>query len=236
VIIFWAFISVFCGIAIIEAVDQHVSSLNGVGSPIIIASFGAAAVLEFYAIEAPLAQPRNAFFGQVISSIVGVAVCKLFQLSPHFESIRWLGGALSCASATALMVLTKTVHPPAGATALLAVVQDDAVQLGWMLIPDMILGSVLMLSTALLLNNIPRQFPMYWWTPESLSPEAHSDQVDGEPQSNRKERDEESNGASTISEQGEPEVVIRRGQVVVPQHIFLSQEERLLLEEISDRM
>jgi len=190
-------------------------------------------VLEFYAIESPLAQPRNAFFGQAISSTVGVAVCKLFRLSPRFDTIRWLGGALSCASATALMVLTKTVHPPAGATALLAVVQDDAAKLGWMLIPDVMLGCVLMLSTALLLNNIPRQFPMYWWTPESLSRPDCSNRRPGHLQ---KQTDEESTGASTISEQPEPEVLIRRGKVVVSQHLFLSQEERLLLEEISNRL
>jgi hypothetical protein len=130
---------------------------------------GAAAVLEFYAIESPLAQPRNAVLGQVLAALVGVGVAKLFQLSDRFDEIRWLGGALACASATAVMALTKTVHPPAGATALLAVVDRDVAHLGWYLLPVMLLGSGLMLAVALLLNNVERQFPVYWWTPLSLS-------------------------------------------------------------------
>jgi hypothetical protein len=129
---------------------------------------GAAAVLEFYAIEAPLAQPRNAILGQLLSAFVGIAVAKLFRLSDRFDEIHYLGGALACAAATALMALTKTVHPPAGATALLAVVDSRLVQLGWFLLPVMALGSGLMCAVALLVNNIERQFPIYWWTPVDL--------------------------------------------------------------------
>lgn len=70
---------------------------------------GAAAVLDFYAIESPLAQPRNAILGQLVSALVGVATCKLFMLSPHFEAIRWLGASFACAMATAAMGL---VRPP----------------------------------------------------------------------------------------------------------------------------
>ncbi len=129
---------------------------------------GAAAVLEFYAIEAPLAQPRNAILGQLISAFVGIVVAKLFNLSGRFDEINYLGGALACASATALMALTKTVHPPAGATALLAVVDSRLVHLGWFLLPVMALGCGLMLVVALIINNIQRRFPVYWWTPEDL--------------------------------------------------------------------
>lgn len=139
---------------------------------------GAAAVLEFYSIEAPLAQPRNAVLGQLIAAVSGVAVAKLFRLSPRFDDIQWVGGALACASATCLMALTNTVHPPAGATALLAVVDDSLVRLGWVLVPVMMLGCALMLGVALLVNNVAaRRFPMYWWTPEELGGKGRSSKV-----------------------------------------------------------
>jgi hypothetical protein len=126
---------------------------------------GAAAVLDFYAIESPLAQPRNAILGQLVSAFTGISICKLFALSPHFESVRWLGASLACACATALMALTGTVHPPAGATALMAVLDPDVAGLGWFLFLPLLLGCGLMLGVALLVNNAQRRFPFYWWSP-----------------------------------------------------------------------
>ncbi|KAK6833854.1 Transmembrane protein [Apiospora arundinis] len=173
----WAFVGVFAALSIIEVVGRHVESFGAKGAPLIIGSFGAAAVLEFYAIESPLSQPRNAILGQVLASIVGVAMAKLFQLNPELfpaagglesgapaHDLTWLAGALACASATSVMALTGTVHPPAGATALLAVVDADVRGLGWFLIPIILLGCSLMFGVALLVNNIQRRFPVYWWT------------------------------------------------------------------------
>ncbi|KAK8035463.1 hpp family protein [Apiospora rasikravindrae] len=177
VMIAWAFVGIFASLSIIEVVGRHIDSFRSGGAPLIIGSFGAAAVLEFYAIESPLSQPRNSILGQVLASLVGVAVAKLFELDPTLfpaagtpesgvpaHDLTWLAGALACASATAVMALTGTVHPPAGATALLAVVDADVRALGWFLIPVMLLGCALMFSVALLVNNIQRRFPVYWWT------------------------------------------------------------------------
>lgn len=196
---------------------------------------GAASVLNFYAIESPLAQPRNSVLGQFISSVIGVAICKLFVLSPHFESIRWLGGALACALATVLMALTKTVHPPAGATALLAVVSDDSIPLGWWLVPVILLGAVLMLVVAVIINNIQRKFPQYWWTPEDLSKTKPAEDsklstdVEGQLSKGSLAQFE---GLSETQEQ----VVITRGRVAVPDHLYLSPEEKSFLSELSDRL
>ena len=66
------------------------------------------------------------------------------------------------------MAMTNTVHPPGGATALLAVVDPTASAMGWKFIPLMLLGSCLMLVVALLINNIQRQFPVFWWTPKEV--------------------------------------------------------------------
>lgn len=127
---------------------------------------GAAAVLDFYVIESPLSQPRNAIGGQLLSSIVGISIAKLFALSPHFESIRWVGASLACASATAVMALTGTVHPPAGATALMAVLDDQVQALGWFLIAPVMLGCAITMCCALVVNNLRRRFPIYWWSPK----------------------------------------------------------------------
>lgn len=191
---------------------------------------GAAAVLEFYTIESPLAQPRNAVLGQLISVTIGVCVCKLFALSPHFESIRWVGGALACATATVAMALTKCVHPPAGATALLAVVDRTAAGLGWDLIYVVLLGCAVMLGTALLVNNIQSRFPSYWWTPEDLRrklPELAAEKPDVERQSET---------ASTADTADMPEIVLRAGQVIIRGDITLDPEEKMFLETLSGRL
>lgn len=215
---------------------------------------GAAAVLEFYSIEAALAQPRNAVLGQLISALVGVAVCKLFLLSDNFAEYQWAGGALACAAATCLMALTKTVHPPAGATALLAVVDDKVVKLGWFLLPVMMLGCGLMLVVALIINNIERRFPVYWWTPESLE-RGHKEMVERKPSAEESERevDMEAGGVQSSGEEGraeggtegmelrvrnhdKSEIIIRRGQVVIPESLQLRQEELAYLEALTQRI
>ncbi|EEA28962.1 hypothetical protein TMatcc_002678 [Talaromyces marneffei ATCC 18224] len=241
IMIAWAFLGIFLGLIVVELVTKQVRLFNDHNGPIIIASFGAGSVLHFYSIESPLAQPRNAVIGQFIASVVGVSICKLFALSPHFESIRWIGGALSCAIATALMALTKTVHPPAGATALLAVVSNESLPLGWLLVPMMLLGSALMLIVALLINNIQRQFPYYWWSPEDLSPNGKRGKITEDDAGHVPGADLEKN--STISSPShsegsfdQPRILIGRGTVHVPSHIYLTPEERILLEELSDRL
>lgn len=84
------------------------------------------------------------------------------------QELKWLAGAASCACSTVMMGLTGTVHPPAGATALLVVVDDSVSQLGWTLVPLVLLSSTLMLIVALIINNVQRKFPVYWWTPEEV--------------------------------------------------------------------
>lgn len=211
--------------------------------------------MEFYSIESPLAQPRNAILGQIISALVGVAICKLFKLSDSFEEHRWAGGALACALATSIMALTKTVHPPAGATALLAVIDDGVVHLGWFLVPVMMLGCGLMLVVALLVNNIERRFPIYWWTPESLTKERHdskepkksiedSEAGNQEAQSEQEpshdlsalERQTTLHGETEVIRTEEMEIVIRRGGVMIPDGMQIRQEEMQWLMGLADRL
>jgi len=205
-------------------------------------------VLEFYAIESPLAMPRNSILGQLLSSVVGVAMCRLFALSPAAASLRWLAAALACATATAVMAFTGTVHPPAGATALLAVVDDDVVAMGWFLIPVVLLGCGLMLSVALLVNNIQRCYPAYWWTPEETgslwrSQRRHAGKhafpttlADGREVTKSVQSSLDDGAEAAAETVDSPRVLITRTSLEVPKDMYLRDEERLLLESLCRRL
>lgn len=167
----WCFIGAFLGVALIEGVYLHLPTLDDKHVPVVIASFGAAAILEYNTIESPLAQPRNLVLGHFLAALIGTSITKLFHLLPEarFEQLRWLAGALSVGAVSVVMSMTGTVHPPAGATALLAATDSIITDLGWWLLALILLGSMLMLTSALITNNIMRQFPMYWWTPANLA-------------------------------------------------------------------
>ncbi|MBN9446452.1 MAG: HPP family protein [Bosea sp.] len=75
---------------------------------LLIAPFGASCVLVFALPQSPLAQPRNVIGGHAIATIAGLLVQMSFGATP-------LGFALGVALAIAGMILTRTVHPPAGA-------------------------------------------------------------------------------------------------------------------------
>ncbi|CAF9937474.1 MAG: hypothetical protein ALECFALPRED_007262 [Alectoria fallacina] len=64
-----------------------VPAIKDYGAPLLIASFGAAAILEFNAIESPLAQPRNTIIGHVLSAAVGVGIAKLLKLNADFKNL-----------------------------------------------------------------------------------------------------------------------------------------------------
>ncbi|KAE8153526.1 HPP family-domain-containing protein [Aspergillus avenaceus] len=232
VIAFWSLLGVFCGVLVVAEVSMHVPAFQHHNAPIIVASFGAAAVLEFSAVESPFAQPRNAVLSQVMASAIGIGIGKLFALNAHAHSLPQIGGALACAITTAVMVLTKTVHPPAGATALLAVTEGG--KIGWFLVLIMFLGCVMMQAVALLINNIQRRFPVYWWTPESLS---RPKLVDPEIAGGKKESSWTPSSSSDDDVTNVPaQIVLQEGKVSVPDNVLITAEEMAMLEKISERI
>ncbi|MFC1822740.1 HPP family protein [Thermodesulfobacteriota bacterium] len=155
----WSWVGSFVGIATVALINYH--RLEGTDLTMIIGSFGASAVLIYGAIKSPLAQPRNLIGGHMISAIIGVTAYKIF--GPHM----WLAASVAVATAIAIMHATKTLHPPGGATALIAVIGSQKIHtLGYLyvIIPAG-LGAVIMLAVALLINNIPkkRRYPEYWF-------------------------------------------------------------------------
>ncbi|KAL4890138.1 HPP family-domain-containing protein [Aspergillus ambiguus] len=230
-IAFWSLIGAFCGVLVVAEVCMHVPSFQSHHAPIIVGSFGAAAVLEFCAIESPFSQPRNAVLSQLIASVIGVGIGKLFALNPHAHALPQVGGALSCGLTIAVMVLTNTVHPPAGATSLLAV--TDLYEVGWYLVPIMLLGCVLMQAVALVINNIQRRFPVYWWTPVLLSHPAPEDVEKGhEKEGSCVPTASEDDGYSRTSVR----IIIEEGKVIMPDNVWITADEMECLERISERI
>lgn len=135
---------------------------------------GATAVLAYGAIDSPLAQPRNIFCGHVIGSLTGVIIAQLFLNIQHnwaseaqLTAVQWVGGATAMAMALNIMQFTKTVHPPAGATALIAVVTPNIIELSWYYIGIVAVSAVIQICVACLVNNAEKRYPQYWWTPET---------------------------------------------------------------------
>ena len=200
---------------------------------------GAAAILEFNTIESPLAQPRNAIIGHIISAAVGVGITKLFRLNADFEDLRWLAGALACGLASAAMTVTNTVYPPSGATALLAAVDPQVERLGWYLLPLVLLSGTLTLITSLIINNIQRRYPTFWWTPANVGRASETNDIEKAPTKTTMNSDCSSSLAGPVmrlgSANGESIIRIAADSIVVPDGFYLAEEEKSVLEILQDR-
>lgn len=152
---FWAFLGAFVGMGIIAYLQYNLFPKQDY--VLLIGSFGASCVLVYGVIQSPLAQPRNLIGGHVISAIVGVTAAKLFP------DMIWLASAVAVALSIVMMQITKTLHPPGGATALIAVTGSPAIiQLGyWYVLSPVLSGATILLIVALIFNNMTskRQYP-----------------------------------------------------------------------------
>ncbi len=151
----YSFVGSFIGIAILAFIQSK--TLADIDSIFLIGSFGASSVLIFGAVQSPLAQPRNLVGGHVISAIIGVTIYKTLP------NILWLTAPLAVSLSIVMMQLTKTLHPPGGAAALIAIIGTDRVkQLGYLYVLSPVLtGTLILLVVALIFNNITpnRKYP-----------------------------------------------------------------------------
>lgn len=152
---FWAFLGAFVGMGSIAYLQYNAFPKEDY--VFLIGSFGASCVLVYGVIQSPLAQPRNLVGGHIISALVGVTTAKLFP------DTLWLASALAVAFAIVAMQMTKTLHPPGGATALIAVTGSPAIlKLGyWYVITPVLSGALILLLVALIFNNMTtnRHYP-----------------------------------------------------------------------------
>ena len=156
----WAMMGLIVSISCIAAL-QGIFFGNFATPGLIMAPFGASAMLIFSTPNSPYSQPRHIIMGHMFSAFSGVLMALLFK------DYLWLACGSAVALAFFIMELTKSMHPPGGATALLAVIGGTAIHdLGfyYVFIPTG-LGAIILMLIALFFNNIShkRHYPKYWW-------------------------------------------------------------------------
>ena len=162
---------------IIENVNMKISKkiaplINGLSAGLVIAllalltfetsfgvwlvfSFGSSALILFVFYDSEFAQPKNIFFGHLISIIIGILVNELMGIS--FMSLGFSVGI--CVS---VMMYLKIVHPPAAANPLIALFAD--VSYDFILFP-IITGSVMLILISFFINRfvLGREYPKKWF-------------------------------------------------------------------------
>ena len=112
--------------------------------PLLIAPFGASAVLIYYAKTSPLAQPKNLVFGHLISAMVAITCCRLLG-NQLFVAVLSVGMAIT------LMMMLDVAHPPGGATALLCVLQNTT---SYTFLGYLFLGVMILLLAAIVTSKL----------------------------------------------------------------------------------
>lgn len=118
------------------------------GAMAILPSMGAATVLLFAVPHGPLSQPWALFCGNMLGAIAGVTAAIWID---HLL----LAAAVAVGAALLLMNVFRCVHPPAGATALAAVIGGESLRsLGyWYVLTPTLLNCLLLMLTAMIFNN-----------------------------------------------------------------------------------
>lgn len=144
---FWTFLGAFTGIGLLGFIQSRF--LSSSDNVLLIGSFGASSVLIYGIINSPLAQPRNLIGGHVLCAIVGVTIHKIIP------NEMWLSSALAVSLSIVVMQMTKTLHPPGGATALIANIGSAKIlALGyWYVLCPVFTGAFILLLVAIFFNN-----------------------------------------------------------------------------------
>lgn len=149
-----AWVGAFIAIASIALLSSQLSYL------LILGSFGASCVVLFAYPDAPFSQPRNVILGHFLSSLTGLIFISFF-------GVAWWVLAAAVASAIAVMMLTRTVHPPAGSNPVIIwIMVASHVDLSWqfLLFPTLS-GAIVITLVSLIYNNLTREgnYPKYWF-------------------------------------------------------------------------
>jgi CBS-domain-containing membrane protein len=133
---------IFCGATCGMGVITFMA-LNA-AAPVLVASFGASACLVFVVPGGPFSRPRNVIGGHVVAAVTGVAATALLGCT-------WYGAALAVGGAIAAMLYSGTLHPPAAATALIAVLTGQGPL--FPLLP-VAAGAILLVTAGAALNRL----------------------------------------------------------------------------------
>lgn len=107
------------------------------GTVLLIAPFGASCVLVFALPQSPLAQPRNVIGGHLVSTLVGLVVLAALGPAP-------LACGVAVGVAITAMLLTDTLHPPAGADPIVVILAGAS--FSFLLAPVLLGASMIVLG------------------------------------------------------------------------------------------
>ena len=110
----------------------------------LIASFGSTMVLLYGHPESPFAQPKNIFFGHLLTAFVGIVILNFIPL-PIFVTI-----PLAVGLGVGLMIFFNVTHPPAGGNPIIVII--GSVSFDYLLNP-IILGSIILLAFGVIINK-----------------------------------------------------------------------------------
>ena len=123
------------------------------GGIFLIASFGSTMVLLYGHPESPFAQPKNIFFGHLLTAFIGVLFLNYIPL-PLFINI-----ALAVGVGIFFMMIFNIVHPPAGANPIIVIIGGVSYEY---LINPIIFGSLIVLFFGIVLNKfiLKKNYPL----------------------------------------------------------------------------
>ena len=118
-------------------------------------SFGSSMVLLFGYPESPFAQPKNVFFGHLVTSIVGVLILKFLPIDQFLQI------AIAVGLGIFVMIILGVTHPPAGGNPIVIIV--GAYSYDFLLNP-IIFGSIIIIIYAIILNRfiLKKNYPSSW--------------------------------------------------------------------------
>ena len=122
----------------------------------LIASFGSSMVLLYGYPESPFAQPKNIFFGHLLTALVGVIILNIVPL-PIFITI-----PIAVGLGVGLMILFNVTHPPAGGNPIIVII--GSVSLDYLINP-IITGSIIVLAFGIVINRfiLKKNYPLKWF-------------------------------------------------------------------------
>ena len=121
----------------------------------LLASFGSSMVLLYGYPESPFAQPKNVFFGHLVTSFVGLIVLQFVPL-PIYLTI-----PLAVGFGVGLMILLNITHPPAGGNPIIVIIGGVSYEY---LFSPVITGSLIIIIFAIIINRfiLKKPYPNKW--------------------------------------------------------------------------
>ena len=118
----------------------------------LIASFGSTMVLLYGYPESPFAQPKNIFFGHLVTALIGILVLNFLPL-PLFIII-----PIAVGLGVAFMILLNVTHPPAGGNPIIVIIGSVSYDY---LINPIILGSLIVIAFGIIINRfiLKKKYP-----------------------------------------------------------------------------